>query len=117
MPEAFAGAEIERQNAIAVQTRALAVAAIHIVSRRTQREIADSALFVDGDFAPGVDTADVRPGILGPRIVAELARTGNGVERPDELAADHVVGAQITGRRSVHFAGLRPDDEKIFEDA
>ena len=52
-----------------------------------------------------------------PRVVAELAGPRNGVERPDEPAGDHVVGADVAGRRSVAFAGVRSDDDQVFEDA
>ena len=39
------------------------------------------------------------------------------MERPDQLAGDDVVGAQIAGRRAVAFAGVRAGDEQILEHA
>ena len=72
---------------------------------------------VDRDFAPRVGAAGVLPRVGRPRVVAELAGTRNGVERPDQPAGDHVVGTQVAGRRSVAFAGVGSDHDQVFEDA
>ena len=74
-------------------------------------------LRVDRDLAPRVGAAGVLPCVGRPGVVAELARTRNGVERPDQPACDHVVGAQVAGRRSVAFAGVGSDNDQVFEDA
>ena len=117
VPQALAGARVEREQAVAEQVRADAVGAVEIVGRRAGREVGDAALLVDGDLAPGVGAADVLPGVLRPGVVAELARMRNGVERPDQLAGEDVVRAEIAGRRSVAFAGRRAQDDQVLEDA
>ena len=60
--------------------------------------------------------ADVLPGVLRPRVVAELAGARHGVERPDEFAGEHVVGADVAGRRHVAFAGGAAEDDQVLED-
>ena len=87
VPQALAGARIEGQQAVAEQVGADAVAAVEIERRRSGREVDDAARHVDRDLAPGVGAADVLPGVLRPGVVAELARTRNGVERPHQRAA------------------------------
>ena len=77
MPEALAGAEVEREDAVAEEIGAFAVAAVHVVSGRAEREIADAALLIDRDFAPGIDAADVRPGVLAATCRSR-ARRGAG---------------------------------------
>ena len=105
VPEPLAGARVEREQAVAEQVRAGAVGAVVVVGRRAGREVGDAALRVDRDLAPGVGAADVLPGVLRPRLVAELAGMRHGVELPHQLAGDHVVGAQVAGRRHVALAG------------
>ena len=73
MPEVFAGASIQGQQAIGIQIGALAIRAVEIVSRRAQREIGYAALFIDGDFAPGVGAPDVLPGIRGPGFITRVS--------------------------------------------
>ena len=116
MPEPLAGARVERDQAVGEQVRARPVGAVVVVGGRAGREVRDPALLVNRQFAPRVDAADVLPRVLWPRLVAELARMRNGVKLPGQLAGDHIVRAQIAGRRHVAFAGGRPEKNEILED-
>src|SRR5262249_31403244 len=117
VPQALAGAQVEREQRIAEESLAFAIGAVEIVGRRAEREVADAALFVDRDFAPRVHAADVRPRILGPSVVAELAGVRDGVELPYQFAGETVVRAQIARSGAVAFAGRRTHDDRVFEHA
>src|ERR1043166_5252069 len=97
MPEALAGACVECDEAIAKEAHAVAVGAVEIVGRRAEREICNAAFFVDRDFAPGVDAADVLVRFGRPRVVAKLAGQRDGVEDPRELASADVGRAEMAG--------------------
>ena len=115
MPEALAGAQVEREQRVAEQVVPFAIAAPEIERRRAEREISDAALLVDRELGPRVRAAGGLPRIGRPRVVAELARPRNRVERPDEPAGQHVERADVSGRRVVTFAGRRSKDEQVPE--
>ena len=115
MPEPFAGAQIEREQAIAEEIRSHAVRAVPVVGRRSQREVADGALLVDGDLTPGIDAADVFPGVGRPRLIAELPGTRHGVEGPEQLSGQHVVCPDVSGGRPIRFTGRRPENDHVPE--
>ena len=117
VPEILAGARIEGEEAVREEVRAVAIRSVEVIGGRAQREVGYAALFIDGDFAPGVGAADVFPGVWRPGVIAHLAGMRNGVELPDELAGDDVEGAEISRRRLVLFAGGGAEDEEILEDA
>ena len=117
MPQALAGARVEREQAVAEEIRADAVRAVVVVGRRRNREIGDAALRIERDLAPHIDAARVLPGILGPGVVAELARLRNGVEGPHELAGDDVVGAHVTGSREIRLARRAAEQDQVLEHA
>ena len=117
MPEAAAGAGIEGQQAIGEEVRAVAVGAIEIVFGAGGGRVQDAAFFVERKFAPDVGAADSLPGVLGPGVVAELARVRDGVKGPDDLAGAHVEGADVAGRRAVALVGGGAEDQQVFKDA
>ncbi len=98
VPEALAGARVEREQRVAEEVGALAIAAEHVVGRRAEREVGDPAPLVDRDLAPRVHAAGPLPCALGPGVVAELARVRDRVEGPHQLAGDDVVRRE--GRRA-----------------
>src|SRR5262245_8312767 len=114
VPEPPAGPRVEREEAVAEEIRALAIAAEHVVRRRAEREVGDAPFLVDRDLAPRIDAAGPLPGAFRPRVVSVLARVRNRVERPHQLARDDVEGGEIAGGRAVDFAGDRHDDEPIL---
>src|SRR5437016_10995814 len=85
MPQALAGAGIERQQTVAEEIGAAAVGAVKVVLRARRGGVNDTALFVDREFAPDIRSADALPGILRPRIIPEFAGARNGVEGPHQL--------------------------------
>ena len=60
------------------------------------REVHAIELFVDRDGRPVAGVARVRPRVVFPRVVAELAGLRNGVEDPQALAGAHVVAANVS---------------------
>src|SRR5262249_5662701 len=117
VPEALAGAQVEREQRIAEESLAFAIGAVEIIGRRAEREVADAALFVDRDFTPRVHAADVRPRIPGPSVVAELPGMRDGVKLPYQFACDDVVRTQIARRRTVALAGRGTHDDRVLEHA
>ena len=85
------------RRAVAEEVGADAIGAVEVVRGRAGGKVGDAALFVDGDFAPGVDAADVLPGVFRPGFVAEFAGVWDGVKSPDEFAGEDVVGAEVPG--------------------
>ena len=104
VPEPLARSRIEREQAVAEQIRSVAVGTVEVVRRRAGRQVHDAALFVDRHLAPVVRAAHVLVRILRPGLVAELTGSRHGVELPQPLAGDDVVGADVTGRRDPGFA-------------
>src|SRR4051794_22870878 len=117
MPKPLAGPRIERQQTIAVKIRPLAIRTVQVVSRRSEREVRDLALFVHRNLAPRIHPTRGLPGVLRPRLVTELAGMRDCVERPDELAAQDVVRAQIAGRIAVALARRGAEDDQVLENA
>ena len=86
VPQPLARARIERQQAIGKEVRADAIGAVEVEGSRSGGEVGNRPLRIDRDLPPRVGAADVLPRVLGPRLVAELARVRDGVELPGELA-------------------------------
>src|SRR5438876_12081962 len=97
MPQALAGAGIERQQAVAEEIGAAAIGAIEVVLRARRGGVDDAALFVDREFAPDIRSADALPRILGPSVIPELAGARNGVESPHQLPGHDIESAYIAG--------------------
>ena len=116
VPQPLAGARVERDDRRAEQVGADPVGAVEVVGGRAERDVGDAARGVDRHLAPVVGAADVLPRVLRPGVVAELAGTRHGMERPHELAGQDVVGADVAGRRHVAFAGGAAEDEQVLED-
>src|SRR5581483_12100659 len=92
-----------RHDAFAEQTIAGAVAAVVIAGRQFDGNERHAQLLVDADLAPRSSVARVIGGIVQPRVVAEFARFGNGVEDPEALAGVHVERADVAFH--ISFAG------------
>src|SRR3954466_3476774 len=95
MPESFAGADIESNQAVSEEIVAPAISAVEIVVRRAGWEESNAAFRVDRNFAPGIRAADILPCVcIFVGVVAELSRMRNGVEGPNQLSSQNIVGAQ-----------------------
>src|SRR6516225_2898861 len=118
MPDAFAGARVERYERVAEQVVARTIAAVEIEARAAEADERDPPLLVDGGLAPVVNAAGLLVGLWRPRVVPEFAGMGDAVEDPLNPAGAHVVRLHI-GRRRVVARPLRRqrDDHRVLEDA
>src|SRR3984957_2552217 len=114
-PKILPRSGIESQQTVAEETGAGTIGAIEIVSRGSQREIGDAALFIDRHPTPVVGPAYVLPGVFGPGIVTKFAGVRDGMKNPDHLARENVIGPNITWRGVVFFSGCRAQNQQVFE--
>src|SRR6185503_14265683 len=87
---------VERHDRVAVQVRALAIAAVIVGGWRPQRREDEAALDVDGEERPDVRARTILPALPFPGLDAGLAGPGHGVERPQQLPAPRVPSADVT---------------------
>src|SRR5205814_9329737 len=115
MPQPFPGSCVEGKQRRAKEIRAVAIGTVEIVGGRTEREVRDRPLLVDGELAPRVHAADVLPRILRPRLVSEFTGMWNRVELPHKLTGDDVECPQIAGGRHVVLTRCRTKNDQVFE--
>jgi hypothetical protein len=115
MPEAFAGAGVEGEKAIAEKVCARAVGAIEIVFWAGGGNVDDAAFFIEREFAPGVGAADRFPGVFRPGVVAEFAFMRNGMEDPTQSAGANVEGADVSGCGTPALIGGGTEYEQVFK--
>src|SRR5215472_2038470 len=116
MPNALAGARVEREDTIAEQVVTLAIGAIEIVCGRAGGEIDEAALFVHRHISPGIVAAYVFPSVLWIRFVAEFAGVRHGVKLPYEFAGNDIVSANIARRGYVAFTRRGAENHQVLED-
>ena len=116
MPYALARLGIEGKQAVSEQVIAKAVSTVEIEGSRTSRDINDSGVPVEGHSGPVVNGAGALPGILGPSIVAELARSRNRVERPAKLTGTNFVCADVAIGRGQSLGLASAHDHQFFVD-
>src|SRR5207247_1190441 len=80
------------------------------------RHVDDAALFVERHAGPVVGASADGPSVLGPRLVAGLARIRDGMEDPDQAAGACVVRPHVSGRRRQTLADAAADDDEILVD-
>ena len=84
------------------------MAAVVVAGRQLDRQIRHPQFFVDRDLPPDAGVAGVRPRVVHPGVVAELARPRNRVEDPQPLAGLDVEPADVAllvGLAARHAAG------------
>ena len=79
--------------------------------------IDDAARLVDRHLPPVVRAADVLVAVGRVGLVAELARARDRVELPEQLAGEHVVGADVAWRRHGLLARLAAEDHDVAPDS
>ena len=92
-----------------------------VIRGRGRRQLYEdqAELFVRGNAAPRAQIAGVLPGILSPRLVAELARLRHDVERPEAFTRTRVIGTHVLGNRFLDdtavacTAGDARDDDDV----
>ena len=116
-PFQLARVRIERDDRIAVEILAVAVGAVVIRRRRTDRRVHDAALDVDGEERPHVRAGAILPALALPRLHAWFARARHGVERPEQLAAPRIppadVAVQPGARRLLAVVAARDHDALV----
>jgi hypothetical protein len=116
VPLAFAGGRIETHERFRKEVGARPAAAVVVVARRADRQVHEAPFGVQRHGRPDVGVAGELPRVLLPRLVAELAGLGNGVERPHQLAGPRVKRPHVARRVvSVHqaVAYAAPYDHEI----
>src|SRR3954470_2174952 len=98
MPQTFSRAGIEREQRVGEQVCPDPVSPVIIVGRRSGWKVRNAPLRVYCNLAPRVRTAGVFPCIPGPGVITKLTGMRNGMEGPDQLACNHVEGANIARR-------------------
>ena len=116
-PFQLARVRIERDDRIAVQIRALAIATVVIRRRCADRRVDDAPLRVDGKERPDVRAGAILPALALPRLHARFARARHGVERPEQLAAPRIppadVAVQPGARRLLAVVAARDHDALV----
>ena len=102
MPAAAAGPAVERDEAVAEQVRSGAVASVVVIRGRSERHVRQSQLLVHAGHGPQVRAAALLPRIAAPGLVAELARAGNRMKPPAQLAGVDVEAAHVTAGPARH---------------
>ena len=121
VPVAFAGVEVEADDAVGEQIVARTMTAVVVTGRHFRGEVHAIRSFVDRDGAPVAGVARVRPRIVQPRVVAFLAGLRNRVEDPEALARAHVVSADVAldvffrTRRAAGRVGGADDDDVVAD--
>jgi hypothetical protein len=118
VPAPLAGTKIDRDQALGEQVVPRTVTAVVIASRQFDRHVDQAELFVDAHLRPDTGIASVRPRIVQPRVVAELAGPRDGVENPEAFAGANVEAANVA--LDVRLAARRtagevcgPDDDHV----
>src|ERR1700689_5872341 len=92
VPQALAGARVQREERIPEQVVALSIRAIKVVSSGTQRDVSDAALLIEGHLIPIVNATNRLPSIGRPGIVSKFTGARDHMERPHELSGNNIVG-------------------------
>src|SRR4051812_3764599 len=95
VPLLLAGAEIETDDALAVEIVAGPMSAIVITGRRFDRQVYETQLLVDRHLRPDAGVARGVGRVVEPRLVSGLAALGDRVERPQTLARARVEAADV----------------------
>src|ERR1051325_5363244 len=99
MPYPFARCCVQSKKRIGEEIVADAVRTIPVGSSRPGRDVDDAPLRINRHTGPVIGSAAVRPCVLRPSVVTELAGMRDGVKSPAKLAGSHVVRANISRRR------------------
>ena len=122
VPDAVAGGDLHRHDAVCEQVVAKTVPAVEVPGRHLDRQVDVAELFVDRHLAPDTSVAGVAPRVVQPAVVAELVRIRDGVEDPPPLPGPGVVPADVAlrfllrGRRDTREVRRANDDDPVGDD-
>ncbi len=110
----------EADDRLAEEARPWTAAAVEIVAGRGDRQVDEPARFVERHRRPDVGVTGVRPRIVLPRVVAELAGLRNRVERPHLLPGARAERADVARRiiliRKAIANAVAEDHEVLVDD-
>src|SRR5439155_25591183 len=95
VPFACSCLQVDRNEALAEQAAAGAMASVVVASRHLNRQVRQPEIFVNGDLPPYARIPGVDPRVLFPCVVAELAELRDGVEDPEALAGPDIEAADV----------------------
>src|SRR5215467_10241214 len=98
MPDAFARIGVQTDQRFCEQSVTLAGTAVVIVAWRTERDVQESALLIQGHRRPSVGMAGVGFSAAFPSIVSEFALLRNWIEFPYTFAGMDVEGLNVAWR-------------------
>src|SRR4030095_13391644 len=114
VPLQRAGRRVERDDGVAVQIGAFAIAAVVVGRRRAERRIDEYALGIDRGEGPDGRPRSVLPAVAFPGLHAGLTGPRHGVERPQELAGARIppanVAVETEARRLLAVVAAGDDD-------
>ena len=116
VPDALAGASIERKKRVGKEVLPETIAAVEIVSSGSGRNVNDAALGVEAQARPGIGATRKLPRILGPRVISKFSRMRDRVETPHELAGPDIERTDVTRNSGQGFRRAVAENEKVFED-
>src|SRR5262249_52842274 len=96
MPDALAGLRVEAQQALRKEVAARPGAPVIVVVGRLDRRVDVSELLISAHLSPDADVTRVRPRVVQPGIAAELARSRDRSEFPQELPGADVVPSDVS---------------------
>jgi hypothetical protein len=91
--DAAAGFRIQANDAVGEKVVTVTVTAVVITRWCFDRKINVAQFEIGAHRRPNRSVSGVLPGIVFPRVVAELAALGNRVKCPEQLAAADVISA------------------------
>ena len=95
MPDPFAAADIDGNQAVGKQIVARSVTPIIGGGGRGERYIHIAEFFVSAQTTPGAKVTGITPGIIAPGIGAEFTFFRHGMESPQQFACSHVIATHI----------------------
>src|SRR4030095_7165875 len=95
VPHTPARRSFEAKQRVRKKIIAMTIRPVEIVSCRARRYEDQSTFLIQGHTTPVVCPTNVFPRIFRPGLVSELARMGNRVENPTQLAGACVIGSNM----------------------
>src|SRR5438046_72290 len=115
MPDSFSCLCVQGNGAVGEEIVAFSVSSVEVEGGGAQASVKDSAFYVQGVSAPGVDTAAALPAIRRPGIASEFARPRNGMESPALPAGSDVEGPNVARRAGTGaFARGESQEDQIL---
>ena len=95
MPDSLTSLQFDRDDALAEEIVAGAIAAVVVARGHLDRQVRHPEIFIDRDLRPHAGITRVRGGLVLPCVGAKLAGPRDGMEGPEPLAGPHVEAADV----------------------